>query len=94
MSHQSLLIELSVSCTVLYCALLNRNTFLVNGDGRTFSWEFMSDLLEEMSRHRAVQNANDIDIRNRYPPAGAVFNEASTAYSLYHTRNVRNGITK
>lgn len=64
---------------------------MVKGDGRTLSRDFMVDLLEEMSRYRVVQNANDIDIRSRYPPAGAIFNEASTVYSVYQ---VRNGTTK
>ncbi|CAM9209236.1 unnamed protein product, partial [Laminaria digitata] len=50
----------------------HRDNFLIDGEGRTFCWEFLSDLLKDMAGDGDVQAASKMDRNSRYPPAAAM----------------------
>lgn len=59
----------------LFCN--DRDNFLIDGEGRTFCWEFLSDLLKDMAGEGDVQAASKMDRNSRYPPAAAMLNLVS-----------------
>ena len=65
----------SVSCLVL------RDNFLIDGESRNICWEFLADLLADMlpgiaaeAKGYPVVSLEQMDLNNRYPPAGSLFN--------------------
>lgn len=65
----------SVPCSVV------RGNFLIDGESRTISWEFLADLLADMlpgitaeAKQYPAVSLEQMDLNNRYPPAGSLFN--------------------
>lgn len=61
-----------------------RDNFLVDGEARSVSWEFLEDLLTEIlpdmtveAKGYPVMSLEQMDINNRYPTAGSIFNSVS-----------------
>eukprot|EP00903_Cladosiphon_okamuranus_P010318 g9763.t2 len=58
----------------------HRDNFLIDGESRSICWEFLADLLADMLPGIAADAKGDgisleqMDLNNRYPPAGSLFN--------------------
>lgn len=64
--------------------LLLRDTFLIDGEARSISWEFLEDLLIDIlpdmtaeAKGYPVMSLEQMDLNNRYPTAGSIFNSVS-----------------
>lgn len=65
-------------------ASLVRDKFLVDGESRSISWDFLQDLLTEMlpdisaeAKGFPVVSLEQMDLNNRYPTAGSMFKVVS-----------------
>ncbi|CAM9636289.1 unnamed protein product [Pylaiella littoralis] len=59
----------------------HRDNFLVNGEARSISWEFLEDILTDIhagttaeAKGYPVMSLEQMDLNNRYPTAGSMFN--------------------
>lgn len=66
--------------TTLFFFLALRDNFLVDGEARNISWEFLEDLLTAITAEAEkyhTASVEQMDLNNRYPPAGSMFNGVS-----------------
>lgn len=78
-----------MSCLVL------RDNFLIDGESRNICWEFFADLLADMlpivaaeAKGYPVVSLEQMDLNNRYPPAGSLFHSVRGQPNSYLVLNL------